>query len=167
MAQNSNYKNNYYRYNKSNNEHTSDRNDGINFTEEDIEKLRLLDIQRRAQIISIYASILSYMSTIEGIELIYSKYTNNSNSNNVPNPDIPALQSVYLGLITRSIFTEIGVNKYNMLYEKYINGKITYSLKPNIDINIGNMLGIISSYYTLRGTKGIYDRDINQPIFGI
>lgn len=65
------------------------------------------------------------------------------------------------------MITEIGFIKYNKLYKKYTNGEITYSLKPNVDINIGNVLGLISSYYTLRGVKGIYKRNIDQPVLGV
>ena len=166
MKQNSNYKHNNFHNSRKYNENTK-TNSAKNFTEDDIELLRLLDTQKCAQTISIYANILSYISTLEGIELIYSKYNKGVNSNELPNPDIPALQSVYLGLISKSMTTEIGFIKYNKLYKKYINGEITYSLRPNIDINLGNIFGLISLYYTLNGTKGIYKRNIDQPIFGI
>ncbi|HBJ1649766.1 hypothetical protein [Clostridium botulinum] len=166
MKEKSNYEHNNFNNNKTYNEDTR-TNNIENLTEEDIELLRLLDIQKCAQTISIYADILAYISTLEGIELIYSKYRKDLNKDNLPNPDIPALQSVYLGIISRSMITEIGFIKYNKLYKKYTNGEITYSLKPNVDINIGNVLGLISSYYTLRGVKRIYKRNIDQPVLGV
>ncbi|WP_252250787.1 hypothetical protein [Clostridium sp. ZBS13] len=166
MKENSNYKHNNFNNSKTYNEDTK-ANNTEKITEEDMELLRLLDIQKGAQTIAIYADILAYISTLEGIDLIYGKYQKGVDVNRLPNPDIPALQSVYLGIIARSMITEIGFLKYDKLYKKYINGEITYSLRPNIDLNIGNVIGLVSSYYTLRGIKAIYKRNIEQPILGI
>ncbi|AOR23683.1 hypothetical protein [Clostridium taeniosporum] len=166
MRQDSNHKYNNFYNSKMDNEDTKE-NSTENFTQEDIKELRLLDIQKCAQIISIYADILGYISILESIELVYSKYRNEVDPTTLPNPDIPILEAVNLGIISRSIFTEVGFIRYNDLYQKYINGEITYSLKPNVDINIGNVLGLASSYYILRGLKAISKRNIEQPIIGV
>lgn len=133
-------------------------------SQEDLQALDLLNTQKMIQIVGIYSDILSYISTLESIEIIYSRY--NKTKLKV-NPDIPAVQSTILSLITRTISTEIGYARYKTLYDKFEKGEIHYSLKPNVDINIGNKLGIVSCYYLLQGVYGIYLRDLNQPIFGL
>ena len=155
--------------NSNNNDKNKDKDNNINninnMSQEDIESLELLNIQKIAQIMFIYSDILAYISTLEGIQLIYSKY--NSNSENMFNPDIPAVQSAYIAILAKSIITQIGFTRFSHIYEKYINGEIDYSINPNININIGNVLGLISYSYLLVGVKGIYERDLSQPIFGV
>ncbi|GAA0076488.1 hypothetical protein UT300005_08660 [Clostridium sp. CTA-5] len=171
MAQNSNYKNDYSTNNKTNTNDTDNNanagNNNQNMSEDDINSLNLLEIARCIQIVNIYADILGYISIMEGFELIYNKYNNNSNSEDLPNPDFLSLEAVTLGVITRLIATQIGFIRYDDLYRKSTNGEITFSLQPNIDINIGNVIGILSSYYILKGVKGVYDRNSNQPIFEV
>ena len=73
----------------------------------------------------------------------------------------------WLCILGAAPFAAIGFIKYNELYESYENGEISYSLQPNIDINIGNVLGMLSSFYSYRGALGIYERDLQQPIYGV
>lgn len=151
--------NNNDKYNKENS------NNSNNMSPEDIETLELLNIQKAAQIMFIYSDVLAYISTLEGIELIYSKY--NGNSEAMFNPDIPAVQSLYIAILAKLTTTQIGFIRYGHLYEKYIKGQIDFSLVPNVNINIGNALGLVSYSYLFAGAKGIYERDLSQPIFGI
>lgn len=139
--------------------------ENYNMSDEDIETLKLLNIQKTAQIIFIYSDILSYISTLEGIELIYRKYR--SNSGRIPNPDILAVQSVYLAVMAKMITTKISFTRYKKLYKKQMEGEFEYSLEPNININTGNVLGLISYFYLLSGAIGLYERDLSQPVFGI
>lgn len=141
---------------------------GINIndiTPNDLESLRLLDVQINAILISIVASLLAYLATIESVDIIINEYRENPIVE--PNPDIPALQSVSLGLVSSILLTNIGFTKYNILSERSSRGEIDYSLEPNININFSNVFGIISYLYALSGAQGIYLRDLNQPIFGI
>ena len=48
-----------------------------------------------------------------------------------------------------------------------MNGEIDYSLEPDININKSNIFGVVSYLYALYGAKGIYERDLTQPIFGV
>ena len=62
----------------------------------------------------------------------------------------------------------IDINDFlNHVYEKKMNGEITYSLQPNMDINTSNILKTIGAFYSVIAAIGIYYRDISQPIFGI
>lgn len=147
----------------------SDYNEGnIDFesiTEYDKEELYLLNIQHSADIIVILSDILSYVSTIESIELIYNKY--DKNTKRVPNPDIPAVQSIQLLMLARVAYTAISFIRYQHLYERKINGEFDFSLEPNVNANISNILRTLGTYYALIAAIGIYNRDISQPIIGI
>ena len=136
-----------------------------NFSEDDIRSLKLLDEQLRAQTMFIYSDYLSYLATIEGIQLIYSKY--DSDMPNIYNPDVTALQSIYVAIVARLMVADVAFTKYEILNEKLKNGEINYSLQPNADINTANILSAIGYMYALRGAQGIYDRDITQPVFGV
>lgn len=148
--------------NTNNNKNSTDK---INFSAEEIEALNLLDIQLNAQLVGIVSDLLSYEATIEGIKLVYSKH--NGESMTAYKQDVLAIQSVYLGIFTKLIFTQIGLTRYEHLYEKYMNGELDYSLAPNEDVNTANLIGLITSYYSLRAALAFYERDSNQPIFGI
>ena len=137
-----------------------------NFSEYDRESLKLLDEQLRAQTMFIYSDFLSYLATIEGIQLIYSKY-DSSISSNIYNPDITALQSVYAAIVARLMIADVAFTKYDILINRFNNGEIDFSLQPNVDINIANILSLMGYMYALRGTQGIYERDITQPVFGV
>ena len=136
-----------------------------NISADDMRSLKLLNIQRSVLILDLYSIILSYKATLEGIQVIQSRYDETITS--VPNPDVTALQSVSLGLVLNIVFAKVGFSRYSILYRKYIDHEIEYSLEPNESINISNILGILSSYYALNGAIGIYTRDNNQHVIGI
>lgn len=140
-------------------------NKNINLSDFDLKSLELLNIQKNMGLLAIYADILSYISTLESIDLIYARY--DENAKNIPNPDIPILQSAYISIFIRIIFTQIGFTKYDMLLERSNNGDYKYSLDPNRKINMANLLGIVANSYSLSAIEEIYLREKDQPIFGI
>ncbi|WP_051540127.1 hypothetical protein [Clostridium ihumii] len=140
-------------------------NKNINLSDFDLKSLELLNIQKNMGLLAIYADILSYISTLESIDLVYAQY--DSNAKNVHNPDIPALQAAYIFMFTRIVFTQIGFTKYDMLLERSNNGDYKYSLDPNRKINMANLLGIVANSYSLSAIEEIYLREKDQPIFGI
>ncbi|MEG0296411.1 MAG: hypothetical protein RR620_06790 [Clostridium sp.] len=144
-----------------------DTNNNINYTSEQLEELRLLSLQEQADITGIVADLLSYASTRAGFQIVDDNARNINDQYDVARADILAIQSLYLTIFARIVYTQIGFTRYENLYEKYINGEIDYSLQPDMDINTGNIIRMISNYYLLRGTLGIYERDSNQPIFGV
>lgn len=85
-------------------------------TDEDLFNLDLLNNQLIASILNIASDLYSYMSTVEGIDLIYAKYLNPQEVYYGLNPDVAAIKSSYLALFARTILTKIGFNKYNHLY---------------------------------------------------
>ena len=137
----------------------------IRMNENDKEELRLLNIQHRADVICIISDIFSYRATLESIELVYSRYDNTADQ--IANPDIPAIKAALLLLIARLIYNQIGFIRYDHLYERKMRGEYEHSLKPNVDINIANIFKTIGSFYGLIAAIEIYNRDLQQPIFGI
>lgn len=155
----------YYSKNTNSSSYNNNRYNINNITIDDLEHLNLLEIQANAAIMYLISDFLSYISTIESMELIYNKYDELRGSN--ANPDIPAVGSAFFAIIAAILFSNISFTRYNSLYEKYINGEINYSLDPNIQICIGNVFSVIAKVYILIGALGIYERDITQPIFGV
>lgn len=149
------YNNNGYEFNN------------MNYTSDQLEELRLLMLQEQADITGIVADILSYASTRAGFQIVEDNANNINDQYDVARADILAIQSMYLTIFARLIYTQIGFTRYEHLYDRYKNGEIDYSLQPDMDINTGNIIRLISNYYLLRGALGIYERDSNQPIFGV
>lgn len=135
-------------------------------SDDDIFSLNLLNIQQIAVLIGFYSDILSNIAVFEGKELINNNYNGNEADIQV-SPDETALNSLYAYLVAKLMFTQVGFTRYDHIYEKYINGDFPYSLEPNMDINIGNVLGLIGLLFLIRGAEGIYARDNVQPIFGV
>ena len=142
---------------KRNNNQYSEYNEGgdvsYEMSEADIRTLGLLNLQILMIYITIYAYIILYTSTVQGIELIYSKY------NNEHIDSIQADETL--------IFTRIAIVRYNILYEEKERGEIDYSLEPNINIIRSNIVSIISLLYLIAGAEGVYERDNGQTIFGV
>lgn len=132
---------------------------------EDKESIRLLNDQLGACIVGTLAYLFLYESTYEGIELIFKKYSGEEIY--TTEPDILSLESTYLFLIERLIFANVAFTRFNIVYNKAINGQFNFSIKPNVDICIANIFNIIADIYFIIGAQGIYDRDRLQPIFGI
>ena len=139
--------------------------DYSSFSETDLLYLNLLSYQHVADIMVIIGSLLSYISTIESVELIYSRY--NGGTENMPNPDIPAVQSAQLSVMARFIYTQLGFIRFENLKERKAKGEINFSLEPDMYVNISNILGTSGALYALLAAYGIYERDLSQPIIGI
>lgn len=154
---------------KRNNNQYSKCNEDINnfceMSEVDIKALELLKLQVLMIYITIYAYIVLNVATIQGIQLIYSKYNNGDMSS--IRADETSLQAVYMFFATQLIFTRIAIARYNILYEEKEKGEIDYSLEPNINIIKSNILSIISLLYLISGAEGVYERDNGQTIFGV
>lgn len=138
---------------------------GKEVSNNDFRKLQLLNLQLSALRISILSDLYAYESTLDGIRLVYNKYLDTPIT--TPNPDVLAIQSIALGFIAKIIITSIGFARYEELTKQASRGEIDFSLQPNVNINIANILSSIGYVYSLNGAQGIYERDITQPVFGI
>lgn len=137
------------------------KNISINVTRE----LSLMILQLDAINIRFYADYFAYISIIQSIQLIYSKYQGIEKIK--INPDIPAIQSVICYFLSRVIIANIAFTRYEELYKKYGKTKHNSLLQPNVAINVGNIFGVISSIYLLIGFIERYERNISGPVFGI
>ena len=90
-----------YKKTKNTNNYTYDESNYYNLmSEADIQSLKLLYLQAQTVIIVIYAYIIFYIATIEGIQVIYEKYNNNKdNKLDSKMPDGLALKVVYIFFI--------------------------------------------------------------------
>lgn len=138
---------------------------------DDLQSLRLLSIQIEGIKIGVIAYILLFISSMEGVNLIYSKYDTESATEEKNNaraqPDFIALQATYIFLIERLIFIYVALTRYDIVYSKSLVGEFLYSLEPNIFINTANILSLIADLYFILGAEGIYARDNVQPVFGV
>lgn len=131
-----------------------------------IHNLNLLNTQQLASMIAMISDVISYYAVLEGKQLIEDNYFNNKTEIN-PMPDRTALQSLYLYLLAKVLFTSVGFSRYEFLRQKKIHGEFEESIRPNMDINIGNIFGLIGLLFLIRGAEGIFQRDDIQPIFGV
>jgi len=154
-----------YNYSEYQYDYNEENIDFENITEHDKEELYLLKIQHSADILVILSSILSYASTIEGIELIYNKY--DEPTQRAVKSDVPAIQSMQLLVLARVMYTLVSFLRYHHLYKRKVNGDFSFSLEANINANRSNILRTVGAYYGLIAAVGIYNRDITQPIIGI
>ncbi len=160
-CKNKNKKSNTYDNNNSN------FSNDYEMSEFDIKSLKLLQLQILIIFINIYANFILYISSLQGIELIYSKYNGNNDYEYKISPDKTALEGLYIFFTTQLVIANIAITKYNMLYERKQKGEISYSLEPNVNIVIANIINIISNVYLVTGAEGIYARENNQPIIGV
>ena len=131
---------------------------------EDNHEVRLLEAALAAQRLSLIANLIGQLAIILSIEVIYRSY-NNSNSN-YTRLDLNklAIFSLIIGVAAGVKALDISVERYQDLLKKQTAGEISYSLQPNIDINIANTLGIISNSVGIIGALGIRNRDGLNPL---
>lgn len=130
----------------------------------DNHEVRLLEAALAAQRLSLIANLIGQLAIILSIEEIYRSY-NNSNSN-YTRLDLNklAIFSLIIGVAAGVKALDISVERYQDLLKKQTAGEISYSLQPNIDINIANTLGIISNSVGIIGALGIRNRDGLNPL---
>lgn len=130
----------------------------------DNHEVRLLEAALAAQRLSLIANLIGQLAIILSIEEIYRSY-NNSNSN-YTRLDLNklAIFSLIIGVAAGVKALDISVERYQDLLKKQTAGEISYSLQPNIDINIANTLGIISNSVGIIGALGIRKRDGLNPL---
>lgn len=168
-----------YQYSDFNNQ-INNNIDFDNMSEDDKYSMQLLSLQYIGNFISIFSEGIFLNATLQGINIVLERnmvnnnFRDNDNINNVDNiensinnPDILGLQCTYGFFIAKIIFSYVAFERYKVLVRQKAEGKIKYSIQPNIYLNIANVLGILSSCYTLNAAQQIVSRNRNQPIFGI
>lgn len=159
--------------NRKNEDFINDLESNINnlgkISDEDMESLRLLSLQLKGILLDYCGDSLLWNSTMQGIQYILEKYDGIDGNEHTSTfaPDMIALQSSYAFLAAKLISINVAFTRFNIVSKKKAEGTFKYSLQPNIDINIANVLNLIVSYYFIRAAQGIVSRDNIQPVFGL
>lgn len=141
-----------------------------NISKTDKEDLELLNIQAKTQIFMIYAYVLEYISTLQGIEVIKLKYDKSNSNEKEPNPDITALTAAKLEIFCESVLAQISAIQYERFYEHYGNlqeNEINSARFATYEIFLGNVVGIVSYLLNYWGIKSIYNIEHDTPIYGV
>ena len=129
--------------------------------------IRLYSIELKAFQTRYLADYFLIVSTVMSITLIKSKYDEKEDfSQELGNPDIPAIIAGQLYVIQRSLLLYTNYNSYRIFFEESNNDSNEFSLKPNIIIIIGNIIGVLGNGLTLNAYIELYRRNVNQSIFG-
>lgn len=115
-----------------------------------------------AQRLGLISNLLGQLVTILSIEEIYRSYE--SGGYRRLDINMLAILSLIIGVASGIKALGISVERYNYLLRKQAQGKISYSLQPNIDINIANALGIISNSVGIIGALGLRGRNGLEPL---
>lgn len=135
---------------------------------QDLESLRLLTTQHKADIVSLYSDILAYITTYESANAIYRKYDNKPNTEQ--NPDVTGIEALSLGMVARIIYSDIAFTKYDLVVNNLMEtGEEQYIVKKDAykDISMGNVLRTAGTLMALRGAGKLYELDSQLPIFGV
>lgn len=134
-------------------------------SDDDKLSLQLLEVQLLNILFGIYTNTLAVKATFEGANIIYSKYTDDPIS--PLGQDYLVLQIANQSLFTQVISTQLAFMRYEQLYEQKMRGEFDYTLQPNIDFIISNILSLIAGFYFINGVEGNIQRDSNQPTIPI
>ena len=129
--------------------------------------IKLYSIELKAFQTRYLADYFLIVSTVMSITLIKSKYDEKKDfSHELGNPDIPAIIAGQLYVIQRSLLLYTNYSIYRIFFEESNNDLNEFSLKPNIIIIIGNIIGVLGNGLTLNAYIELYRRNVNQSIFG-
>lgn len=136
----------------------------INVFKCDKKDIDILYLQAYCFILRFYGDYFLLRSTLKGINLIKSKY--DKRIKKIKNPDEDAVIAAELYVMQRGVLYDIG---YNALVNLIKNGSELEKevLLPTKQIFVtANTFGIIGNIISLVGIIKIYNRNLNEPIFG-
>ena len=133
-------------------ENDNDKERCLEFSEEDLKELLLLNSSLISTYLFIISDIIFYDSTINAIKYIVSR----SNNERMV-AELEAIESGYLELISKLILLNVDISIYNNLYKKNVNGKKERLLKPELDITIGDGFQVLTYFFITIGFVGTYE----------
>lgn len=153
--------------NKSKDDFSSNSNTS-GLSEDDFKNLDLLSIQKFAILLNIYSDILSYKVTLEGFDLISSKENRTSDEQQelTIKIDKEVIEALKFTIASRSLLTYVALTRYNIVYDRKLNGDFPYSLEANELINVGIILRLLGDVISLQAAYEILERD-GDSVFGI
>lgn len=130
----------------------------------DKKDIDILYLQAYCFILRFYGDYFLLRSTLKGINLIKSKY--DKRIKKIENPDEDAVIAAELYVMQRGVLYDIG---YNALVNLIKTGSELEKevLLPTKQIFVtANTFGVIGNIISLVGIIKIYNRNLNEPIFG-
>lgn len=133
--------------------------------------LRLLNIQLASYGIRFVADYLTLTETLEGIELVKSKYSEKDiDTKNMQDPDAVAVTSAVLYLVQRIMLFYVSYKVYLYVFNSCTEIKDPFYrqiyLQPNKLPILGSIFGIIADIIALKAFIEIYRRNVDRPVFG-
>ena len=133
-------------------ENDNDKERCLEFSEEDLKELLLLNSSLISTYLFIISDIIFYDSTINAIKYIVSR----SNNERMV-AELEGIESGYLELISKLILLNVDISRYNNLYKKNVNGKKERLLKPELDITIGDGFQVLTYSFITNGNARTYE----------
>lgn len=126
----------------------------------------LIKMQLIAYILRIIGDYFAIIATMEGIDLIKSKYDGREGKN-MRNPDILALLSARIYLVERIILFYANYRAYLYTLESSNQTSNTRAVtRANLIRVMGNIIGVYGGIITLYGFEELYRRNSVLPVFG-
>lgn len=123
----------------------------FDFSEEELKELSLLNSSLISTYLFTISDIIFYDSTINAIKYIVSR----SNNENITS-EVEAVEAGYLELVSKLILVSVDIERYNDLYKKNVKGAKERSLKPELDITIGDEFQVLTYFFITIGFVGNY-----------
>ena len=133
-------------------ENDNDKERCLEFSEEDLKELLLLNSSLISTYLFIISDIIFYDSTINAIKYIVSR----SNNERMV-AELEGIESGYLELISKLILLNVDISKYNNLYKINVNGKKELLLKPELYITIGDEFQVLIYFFITIGFVETYE----------
>ena len=150
----------------SNNNSNNNSNTGI--SEADLKSLDLLNIEKYAMILVFYSDYLSYLTTIEAIDLISNREERSAQEQQelTIKIDEQVVLSVKLIMISRLMFLKVALARYDIVYNQKLNGEFPYSLEANELVVKSLTLKLVGDAYSLQAALEFLRRD-GASFFGL
>lgn len=155
--------------NKTSNNNSSNNNSNNTGTSEaDLKSLDLLNIEKYAMILVFYSDYLSYLTTIEAIDLISNREERSAQEQQelTIKIDEQVVLSVKLIMISRLMFLKVALARYDTVYNQKLNGEFPYSLEANELVVKSLTLKLVGDAYSLQAALEFLRRD-GASFFGL
>ena len=151
------------KYSKHKKDKSSKNKASSEFSDKEKLKLQILSVQQLSIALNIYGQILSYQSTVLGVEFVQTHFTKNKI---LIKADSLVKQANYIFFIAALIAFQLSIINYDISYNDIQEGA-NYSIQPNIDLITANILNLTAEIYYIKAINGLYDRDTLRSIYGL
>ncbi len=154
--------------NKSGNKTSNNNSSNTGISEADLKSLDLLNIEKYAMILVFYSDYLSYLTTIEAIDLISNRAERSAQEEQelTIKIDEQIVLSVRLIMIARLMFLKVALARYDTVYNQKLNGEFPYSLEANELVVKSLTLKLVGDAYSLQAALEFLRRD-GASFFGL